>query len=84
VSNSEIVERGYQGGLTQARTFMRLLQLTLPVDPVVRFETEIGEQLKVDWLEFRKGNAPLHAFLRYDELQPCYHVEFVSNTKVAR
>jgi transposase len=58
----EIVERGYQGGQSQLRAFMRALRPALPVDPVVRFETPMGEQLQVDWVEFRKGAQPLHAF----------------------
>lgn len=28
----------------------------------MRLETAIGEQLQLDWVEFRKGGAPLHAF----------------------
>ena len=39
VLHSEIVERGYQGGLSQLRAFMRSLRPTLPVEPVIRFET---------------------------------------------
>lgn len=41
---------------------MRSLRPSLPVEPVIRFETEMGEQLQVDWVEFRKDSAPLHAF----------------------
>jgi transposase len=52
VLHSEIVERGYAGGLSQLRTFMRSLRPTLPVEPFIRFETEMGEQLQVDWVEF--------------------------------
>jgi transposase len=28
----------------------------------VRFETPAGEQMQVDWVEFRKGKEPLYAF----------------------
>ena len=62
VLHREIVARGYQGGHSQLRAFLRSLRPLLPVAPVVRFETEMGEQLQVDWVEFRKGAAPLHAF----------------------
>ncbi|MBP1208358.1 transposase [Duganella sp. 1411] len=58
VLHREIVERGYQGGLSQLRAFMRSLRPALPVEPEVRFETAMGEQLQVDWVEFRKGRAP--------------------------
>ena len=40
---------------------MRSLRPSLPVEPVIRFETEMGEQLQVDWVEFRKGSAPLRS-----------------------
>src|SRR5471030_3538341 len=62
VLHREITERGYQGGLSQLRAFMRTLRPAPPAEPEVRFETAMGEQLQVDWVEFRKGATPLHAF----------------------
>lgn len=79
----EIVERGYQGGQSQLRAFMRALRPALPVDPVVRFETAMGEQLQVDWVEFRKGAKPLHAFCATLGFSRASYVEFVSDMKVA-
>ena len=83
VLHREIVERGYQGGLSQLRAFMRSLRPTLPVEPEVRFETAMGEQLQVDWVEFRKGSAPLHAFCATMGFSRASYVEFVSDMKVA-
>ena len=83
VLHREIVERGYQGGLSQLRAFMRSLRPTLPVEPEVRFETAMGEQLQVDWVEFRKGGAPLHAFCATMGYSRASYVEFVSDMKVA-
>lgn len=83
VLHGEIVKRGYQGGLSQLRAFMRSLRPTLPVEPVVRFETEMGEQLQVDWVEFRKGSTPLHAFCATMGYSRASYVEFVSDMKVA-
>jgi len=83
VLHREIVERGYQGGLSQLRTFMRSLRPALPVEPEVRFETAMGEQLQVDWVEFRKGSAPLHAFCATMGYSRASYVEFVSDMKVA-
>lgn len=78
----EIAARGYQGGMSQLRAFLRRLRPEPPADPVVRFETAMGEQLQVDWVEFRKGNAPLHAFCATLGFSRASYVEFVSNMKV--
>ena len=83
VLHREIAERGYQGGLSQLRAFMRSLRPTLPVEPEVRFKTAMGEQLQVDWVEFRKGSAPLHAFCATLGYSRASYVEFVSDMKVA-
>lgn len=83
VLHREIVERGYQGGLSQLRAFMRSLRPSLPAEPEVRFETAMGEQLQVDWVEFRKGSAPLHAFCATMGYSRASYVEFVSDMKVA-
>jgi transposase len=68
--------------MSQLRAFMRTLRPTPVADPVVRFETAMGEQLQVDWVEFRKGSAPLHAFCATLGFSRASYVEFVSNMKV--
>ncbi len=78
----EIVARGYEGGLSQLRAFLRGIRPTEPVDPVVRFETDPGEQMQVDWVEFRKGSEPLYAFCATLGYSRASHVEFVSDMKV--
>jgi transposase len=78
----EIVERGYLGGQTQLRAFLRTLKPKPAPDPVVRFETAPGEQLQVDWVEFRKGTNPLHAFCATLGYSRASYVEFVSDMKV--
>jgi transposase len=82
VLHREIVARGYQGGLSQLRAFMRTLRPAPPAEPEVRFETAMGEQLQVDWVEFRKGAAPLHAFCATLGYSRASYVEFVSDMKV--
>ena len=42
-----------------ARTFLRRPGLARAVEPLVHFETTMGEQLQVDWAESRKGSQPL-------------------------
>ena len=49
---------------------------------MVRFETAPGEQLQVDWVEFRKGASPLYAFCATLGFSRSSYVEFVSDMKV--
>ena len=61
---------------------MHDLKPTLPVDPMVRFETAPGEQMQVDWVEFRKGKNPLYAFCATLGFSRVSFVEFVTDIKV--
>lgn len=78
----EIAERGYLGGQSQLRAFLRTLKPTQALEPVVRFETAPGEQLQVDWVEFRKGAKPLYAFCATLGYSRASYVQFVSDMKV--
>ena len=77
----EIAQRGYVGGQTQLRAFLRTLKPARAMEPVVRFETAPGEQLQVDWVEFRKGVKPLYAFCATLGYSRASYVEFVSDMK---
>lgn len=76
------MERGYSGGQTRVRSFLRALKSTQVVESVVRFETAPGEQLQGDWIEFRKGTQPLYAFCATLRYSLASYVEFVSAMKV--
>lgn len=78
----EITERGYDGGMSQLRAFMRSLRPVTLAEPVVRFETQMGEQLQVDWVEFRRGGKALYAFCATLGYSRASYVEFVSDMKV--
>ena len=78
----EITERGYGGGMSQLRAFMRSLRTPTPAEPVVRFETQMGEQLQVDWVEFRRGGKALYAFCATLGYSRASYVEFVGDMKV--
>lgn len=78
----EIVALGYTGSHSQLRAYMHGFKPTLPVDPVVRFETAAGEQMQVDWVEFRKGGSPLYAFCATLGFSRASFVEFVTAMKV--
>jgi transposase len=82
VLQREIAALGYTGGASQLRAFMHRLKPAVPPDPVVRFETEPGAQMQVDWVEFRKGARPLYAFCATLGYSRASHVEFVSDMKV--
>lgn len=82
VLQREIAAQGYAGGLSQLRAFLRGIRPALPMDAVVRFETAPGEQMQVDWVEFRKGRNPLYAFCATLGFSRMSFVEFVTDMKV--
>ena len=58
----EIRERGYCGGISQLRVYLAPLKRGEP-EPLVRFETEPGEQMQADFTHVRRGRDPLLAFV---------------------
>ena len=58
----ELRERGYSGGISQLKAYLRPLKAARP-DPVVRFETAPGEQMQADFTVVRRGREPLLAFV---------------------
>jgi transposase len=61
---------------------MRTVRPSPVEEPVVRFETAPGEQMQIDWVEFRKGRQPLYAFCATLGYSRASHVEFVTDMKV--
>lgn len=60
----EITLLGYRGGLSRLRQWMRGLRQVQAQAPLVRFETEMGEQMQCDWIVFRRSKQyPLSAFV---------------------
>ena len=82
VLQREIAALGYPGGMSQLRAFLQDLRPAPPEDPVVRFETAPGEQMPIDWVEFRKGADPLYAFCATLGYSRASQVEFVTDMKV--
>lgn len=58
----EIREQGYPGGISQLKAYLRPLKRGEP-EPLVRFETEPGEQMQADFTHVRRGRDPLLAFV---------------------
>src|SRR5215472_14414360 len=50
----EIREQGYPGGISQLKAYLAPLKHGEP-EPLVRFETEPGEQLQADFTHVRRG-----------------------------
>ena len=58
----ELQARGYQGRVGILRNYIRQFK-SQQHDPVVRFETEPGQQLQVDFTTIRRGRHKLKAFV---------------------
>ena len=59
----EIRLRGYAGGETRLKLFVRGLRPAAPHNPVVRFETEPGQQMQSDWATIRCGGGKMAVFV---------------------
>lgn len=59
----ELKERGYSGSHTILREYLVKLKPKAPVEPVVRFETQPGAQMQLDWAEFRIGSTRWYLFV---------------------
>lgn len=59
----EVREQGYVGGYSQLKRFVAQHRPKPAEDPVVRFETDPGQQMQVDFTIIRRGREPLLAFV---------------------
>jgi transposase len=59
----EICERGYAGGLTQLKAYLAVVRPAKKEEPVIRFETEPGRQMQVDFVVFKRCGARLSGFV---------------------
>jgi transposase len=58
----EIKQRGYEGGISMLRQWVRPFKQK-PPEPVVRFETPPGQQMQADFTVIRRGRDPLIALV---------------------
>jgi transposase len=77
----EVRAQGYTGGITQLKAFVRTLRPAKPPEPVIRFETEPGAQLQIDFVVFRRGASPLRAFTAELGYSRYAYVEFTDNER---
>lgn len=76
----EIRAQGFAGCDRLVSRFTRTLKPAMPEDPVVRFETEPGEQLQVDWIEFRRER--LAAFVATLGFSRATYIEYVTDERI--
>lgn len=81
VIQREISGLGYQGSIRTLSEYLRQLKPATRPDPVVRFETEPGQQMQVDWGVFRRGKSPLSAFVATLGWSRYSYVEFVTDER---
>ncbi|EJU2685146.1 IS21 family transposase, partial [Salmonella enterica] len=77
----EIMAQGYNGGMTILRVFIRSLSTPQPPELTVRFETEPGRQMQVDWGTMRNGKSPLHVFVAVLGYSRMLYIEFTDNMR---
>jgi transposase len=77
----EVKARGYDGGETRLKVFVRGLRPAPKPDPVVRFETEPGCQMQVDWATIGRGPEQLSVFIATLGWSRMTHVVFCDNEK---
>lgn len=78
----EIRLRGYAGGETRLKLFVRSLRPAAPPDPVVRFETEPGQQMQSDWATVRCGGGKMAVFVATLGWSRAAYVEFCEDERI--
>jgi len=76
----EIRSQGFAGCERLVSRFVRALRPPRKEDPVVRFETEPGQQLQIDWIEFRRER--LSAFVATLGYSRATYIEYVSDERI--
>src|SRR5271168_3899177 len=78
----EIKERGYQGGETRVKLFVRGLTPLPAAAPAVRFETTPGHQMQADWATVGRGADKLSLFIATLGWSRQAYVEFCDDERV--
>jgi transposase len=78
----EIKARGYSGGETRLKQFVRGLAPVRASPPIVRFETEPGHQMQADWATVGRGADKLKVFIATLGWSRATYVEFCDDERV--
>lgn len=76
----EVRERGFAGSERLVRNFVRGFKPVRPDEPRIRFETAPGEQMQVDWIEFKRER--LSAFVATLGHSRASYIEYVSDERI--
>lgn len=76
----EVRERGFAGSERLVRNFVRSLKPVKAEEPLVRFETAPGQQMQVDWIEFKRER--LSAFVATLGHSRASYVEYVTDERI--
>lgn len=79
----DIAQQGYEGGRSILQEFLKQAYAKRQIqnDPVVRFETDPGIQMQIDWTTIRKGKKPIYAFVAVLGYSRYTFVCFVDNMR---
>ena len=78
----EIRARGYDGGYSRLKLFLRGLVPAAPPEPVVRFETDPGQQMQADWATVGHASRKLKVFIATLGWSRMSYVEFCDDEQV--
>ena len=78
----ELRARGYPGGISILKDHLVTLKPVATPEPLIRFETEPGRQLQVDFATIRRGGDRLSAFIATLGWSRAAYVEFVTDERL--
>ena len=78
----EVQGRGYTGGYSRVKMFVRGLVPVAAPEPIVRFETEPGQQMQADWATVGHSATKLKVFIATLGWSRMAYVEFCDDEQV--
>ena len=78
----EIKKQGYLGKISLLRNYMYNIKPKVVERPLIRFETQPGEQMQVDFATFRQQNKKYYAFVAILGYSRLTFVKFVEDQKI--
>lgn len=77
----EIKDQGYTGSLSLLRQYLYEFRGKPTPATIVRFETDAGKQMQVDWGQMRGGKKPIYAFVAVLGFSRAMMVVFTDNMR---